>query len=177
VPGPARVVVFPGVNLGQTHEEITVPESGARNIFIYLLTFLNLYFSAAGLILLTWGLGNQWFADPLQPGNGAGIVRAGISMVVIAFPVFLYLARYLRRRIDSDRSAQGSFLRQVLTNLTMFVLAITVIGDVITVIYLFLGGDLTARFAVRGAGILLTVGLVLLYYLGYLRRPPEPATA
>jgi hypothetical protein len=40
-----------------------VPESGARNVFFYLLTFLTLYLSAVGLIMLTWGLGDIWFPD------------------------------------------------------------------------------------------------------------------
>jgi hypothetical protein len=45
----------------------------------------------------------------------------------------------------------------------MFIVSITAIADVITLIYNFLGGDLTGRFVVRAGGILLVAGLVFLY--------------
>jgi hypothetical protein len=153
-----------------------VPESGARNVFFYLLMFLNLYLSAIGAIMLTWGLADLWFTDPLQEfSDGSSSVRSGIAMVVVAFPAFLYLARYVRQNIAPSDAIRKSLIRRILTYLTLFVVALTAIVDVITLIYNFLGGDLTGRFAVRALGILVVSGLVLLYYLIDQRPAPEPA--
>jgi hypothetical protein len=152
-----------------------VPESGARNAFFYLLTFLTLYLSAIGTIMLTWGLGDAWFPDRLEyTDEGAGL-RTGIAMVVVAFPTFMYLASYVRRNISpSEAGDRSPLLRRILIYLTLFIVAITAIVDVITLIYNFLGGDLTGRFLVRASGVLLVAGFVFLYYLHDLK--PKPPT-
>lgn len=153
-----------------------MPESGARNVFFYLLTFLTLYLSAVGLIILTWGLGDVWLPDRLDYADGGEAVRTGIAMVVVAFPAFMYLAGYVRRNIAPTERSERSLIRRVLIYLTLFIVSITAIVDVIALIYNFLGGDLTGRFAVRAGGILLVIGLVFLYYIGDLRSK-EPAAA
>lgn len=155
-----------------------MPEHGPRNVFIYLLNFLVLYLSALGAAILVWGLADHWFRDPLESYYSNGPIRTGIAMLVVAFPLFLYLNVYIRRSVEGGALAERSMVKKVLTYLTLFLIAITTIVDLITVIYTFLGGDLTARFAVRGFGILLIAGFVYLYYLGELREPKEaPAPA
>jgi hypothetical protein len=154
-----------------------VPDNGPRNAFVYLLTFLTLYLSALGASMLTWGLADHWFRDPLDEFVSNGPIRSGIAMLVVAFPLFLYLNVHVRRSLETGELAQRTLLKRVLTYLTLFLIAITAIIDLITVIYLFLGGELTARSLVRGAGILLIAGFVFLYYLNDLREPKssEPA--
>ena len=154
-----------------------MPANGPRNAFVYLLNFLTLYLSALGASMLIWGLADHWFRDPLDEYVTTGPIRSGIAMLVVAFPLFLYLNRHIRRGIDRGELAERSTIKRVLTYLTLFLIAITVIIDLISVIYTFLGGDLTARFAVRGLGILLIAGFVFLYYLGDLREPKEDGPA
>lgn len=153
-----------------------MPENGPRNVFVYLLNFLALYLSALGAAILTWGLADHWFRDPLESYYSNEPLRTGIAMLVVAFPLFIYLNVYIRRSVDEGGLAQRAMIKRVLTYLTLFLIAITTIIDLITVIYNFLGGDLTARSAVKGFGILLIAGFVFLYYLGELREPKEPAT-
>lgn len=163
--------------MGALVGEKAVPDSGPRSVFVYLLNFLTLYLSALGAALLTWGLADHWFQDPLDTYVSNGPIRFGISMLVVAFPLFLYLNRLIGRSIETGEVSERSMVKKVLSYLTLFLIAITVIVDLITVIYTFLGGDLTARFAVRGAGILLIAGLVFLYYLTDLKEPKEPPAA
>jgi hypothetical protein len=148
-----------------------VPDNGPRNVFVYLLNFLTLYLSAFGAGLLTWGLADHWFQDPLETYVSRGPIRSGIAMLVVAFPLFLYLNRLIDRTVETPEVTERSMLKKVLTYLTLFLLAITTIIDLITVIYFFLGGDLTARFAVRGIGILMIAGFVFFYYLSDLKEP------
>jgi hypothetical protein len=154
-----------------------VPDNGPRNVFVYLLNFLTLYLSAFGAGLLTWGLADHWFQDPLETYVSRGPIRSGIAMLVVAFPLFLYLNRLIDRTVETPEVTERSMLKKVLTYLTLFLLAITTIIDLITVIYFFLGGDLTARFAVRGIGILMIAGFVFFYYLSDLKEPKVLATA
>lgn len=154
-----------------------MPDNGPRNVFVYLLNFLTLYLSAFGAALLTWGLADHWFRDPLDTYVSRGPIRSGIAMLVVAFPLFLYLNRLIDRSVETPGVTERSMLKKVLTYLTLFLIAITTIIDLITVIYFFLGGDLTARFAVRGTGILLIAGFVYFYYLSDLKEPKVPAAA
>lgn len=151
-----------------------MPGSGPRNAFVYLLNFLALYLSSLGAAMLVWGLAGYWFPDPLEGYVSTGPIRSGIAMLLVAFPLFLYLNVYIRRNVEMGELADRTLIKRVLTYVTLFVIAITSIIDLISVIYTFLGGDLTARFLVRGAGILLIAGFVYLYYLGDLREPREP---
>lgn len=154
-----------------------MPDNGPRSVFVYLLNFLALYLSALGAAMVTWGLADHWFRDPLDTFVNTGSIRSGIAMMVVAFPLFLYLNIYLRRKIGAGELSDRSVLKKVLTYLTLFIIALTTIIDLIMVIYFFLGGDLTARFAVRGLGILLIAGFVFLYYLNDLREPKAPDAA
>ena len=154
-----------------------MPHPGPRNVFVYLLNFLTLYLSAVGAALLTWGLADHWFEDPLDTYAGSGPIRSGVAMLVVAFPLFLYLNRVIDRPAGAGSISEPSMVKKALTYLTLFVLAITTIIDLIAVIYVFLGGDLTARFAVRGGGILMIVGFVYAYYLSDLKDPAEPPAA
>jgi uncharacterized Tic20 family protein len=152
---------------------MTVPDNGPRNVFVYLLNFLTLYLSALGGAVLIWGLADHWFEDPLETYVSNEPIRFGISMLVVAFPVFLYLNRMIGTSIETGEVSERSMVKKILSYLTLFLLAITTIIDLITVIYAFLGGDLTARFAVRGLGILLIAGLVFGYYLTDLKEPKD----
>ena len=148
-----------------------MPENGPRNVFVYLLTFLTLYLSALGAAMLIWGLADHWFRDPLDTYVSNGPIRSGIAMLVVAFPLFVYMNVVIRRSVEAGEPGGRSLVKRVLTYLTLFLIAITAIIDLISVIYTFLGGDLTARFAVRGLGILMIAGFVFLYYLNDLREP------
>jgi hypothetical protein len=147
-----------------------VPESGPRNVFVYLLNLLTLYLSAIGAGVLIWGLADHWFPDPIQRFSSAGAIRTGISMVVVAFPVFMYVSVYMTRKLDAGELPATSVLARVMTFATLFIIAVTAIVDLIAILYTFLGGDLTARFTVKAFGILAITGLVFLYYLGEMRR-------
>lgn len=47
------------------------------------------------------------------------------------------------------------------------------VGDLIATIYALLNGDLTVQFIAKAALVLLTAGLVFLYYRGELRQGDE----
>lgn len=155
-----------------------MPYSGPRSVFIYLVSFLTLYLSAIGMAILTWGLADHWFSDPLEQfrySDASDMMRTGIAMVVVAYPAFLLLTVTMRRKIAAGELPERSTIKRILTYVTLFVIALTAIIDLISIIYQFLGGELTARFATKGLSILLIVGFVFLYYLGELREPKEDA--
>lgn len=142
-------------------------DASPKHVFLFLLAMVTLYLSAAGVLMLIWGLAQAWFPDPALSydyGGDSGPVRAGISMAVVSFPIFLYLAAQLRRRSRSGEVPPGSPLRAAFVYVNLFVVAVAAVITLMVSVNAFLNGDLTPRFGVRAGGVLLIAGLLYLYY-------------
>lgn len=134
-----------------------------RDVLLQLLTTATLYLSVVGVLLVIWSLAEYWF--PQYPDARSGVLeegptRAGIAMALVAFPVFVYMSTYTKKR----QSLQTIELRQTFAYINLFVVMVTVLVDLMVVIDSYLSGDLTPRFFVRAAGVLLMAALVYLYY-------------
>jgi hypothetical protein len=150
------------------------PYLSAREAFLYLVLFATLYVSAYHLGSLLFDLLNRALPDPA--GTRFGFVDVGSSMrwsvasLVVAFPVFLFVARLLGRELARNPVKRLSAVRRWLTYITLFLAAGIVIGDLITAVYNLLGGELTLRFALKVLVVGAIAGTVFAYYLLDLRR-------
>ncbi len=127
------------------------PYLSAREAFMYLVLFGTLYTSAYYLGDLIFDLINLSFPDPAQESEIYGTyirqsMRWSISSLIVAFPVFLYLSWTTEREVTRDPVKRASKVRRWLTYLTLFSSACALIGDVTTLVYNALGGELTIRF-------------------------------
>ena len=149
------------------------PYLSAREAFLYLVLFSTLYVSAFSLGRLLFQFINQAFPDPAAPAAVVAAVRQAIrwsiSSLVVAFPVFLYVARLTGRETRRDPSKRASKVRRWLTYLTLFVAAGVLVGDVTSLVYSLLGGELTAHFVLKVSTIAVIAGAVFGYYLRDLR--------
>ncbi len=155
------------------------PYLSAREAFQYLVLFSTLYISAFNLGSLLFQFINQAFPDPAAPARAAEAVREAIrwsiSFLVVAFPVFLFVARLTDREIRLDPSKRASKIRRWLTYLTLFVAAGVLIGDFTGLVYNLLGGELAARFVLKVSTIALIAGTIFGYYLWDLRLEEKEA--
>jgi hypothetical protein len=150
------------------------PYLSAREAFLYLLLFTTLYVAAWHLGSLLFELINRAFPDPTD--STYAVARIGDSIrwstasVIIAFPMFLYVARHLQRDLARSPVKRLSAVRRWLTYLTMFIAAAVLIGDMITLVYNALGGELTVRFVLKVLVAAVIAGTIFGYYLHDLRR-------
>jgi hypothetical protein len=150
------------------------PYLSAREAFLYLLLFTTLYVAAWHLGSLLFELINRAFPDPTD--STYAVARIGDSIrwstasVIIAFPMFLYVARHLLRDLARSPVKRLSAVRRWLTYLTMFIAAAVLIGDMITLVYNALGGELTVRFVLKVLVAAVIAGTIFGYYLHDLRR-------
>jgi hypothetical protein len=136
-----------------------------RDIFVYLLGTVALYILALGGLMVVWALAEVWFPERYsQGGSGSGPLRFGISMIVVAFPLFLFLNHYIRKRIEGHQMDSGARFRLAFSHFNLFLVSVTAIVDLIATVNVFLGGDLTLRFVVKAVAVLVMIGLVYLYY-------------
>lgn len=143
-----------------------VPYLSAREAFLYLLLFTTLYLSAFNLGGLLFQLIEFAF-----PESGAAVVpvrqaiRWSVAILVVALPVFLFLARMTARELKADPTKRASKVRRWLTYLTLFVAASALLGDGATLVYNVLGGELTIRFVLKVCTIIVIAGSAFWYYL------------
>ena len=154
------------------------PYLSAREAFLYLVLFATLYLTAYHLGSLLFDLINRAFPDPAMTDFGRQVGRSmrwSIASVIIAFPVFVYVARHLGRELANNPVKRLSAVRRWLTYLTLFLAATVLIGDMITLVYNVLGGELGIRFVLKVLVVAVIAGTIFGYYLWDMRREEREA--
>lgn len=148
----------------------------ARDAFMYLVMFGMLYICAYNFGTLLFQFISLSFPDPLATGTGDFIgrnIRWSTSSLIVAFPVFLFMAIRISRSIGRDPTQRTSGVRKWLTYLTLSVAACVVVGDMIFLINSLLSGELTTRFILKSLVVGLISGAVFGYYLWSMRADDE----
>jgi len=149
------------------------PSLSARDAFLYLVMFSTLYFGAWNLGSLLFSFIDRAFPDPATGNIGILLAmeqRWSTAAVIIAFPVFFFMARVIGRQIHRNPFKRLSPARRWLTYLTLFVASATLLGDTTTLIFNLLGGELTIRFALKVLVVAAIAGCAFAYYLLDLRK-------
>lgn len=147
-----------------------------RDVFLHLLAIVTLYWSSVSFVALCWQYINYFFTDVLDAryygyySGFSGPIRFAVASLIIVFPVFLLVSWFLNKIYSKESQVRESKIRKWLIYLTLFVAALVIIGDLISVINTFLGGEITARFVLKALSVLLVAAVVFGYYLDDVRR-------
>lgn len=155
---------------GMENTQKTLP----RDVFLYFLNVIVLAMVAVNLGVLLFQFVNVYVPDVLQdrysyPGNYDGAIRWAVATLVIVFPVFVWVTRFLKRDIAANPEKKELKIRRWLLYLTLFVAGLVIIGDAIALVYNFLEGELTLRFFLKILVIMAIASKVFFYYLNTLR--------
>jgi hypothetical protein len=149
-----------------------VPPS-AGEAFLYLVMFATLYIATFNTGAALFALIERWLPDPVMrfsSRNATEALRGAAAGILIAFPVYLLIARAVTRDIAAQPDKAGSPVRRWLTYLTLFVAALILVADFIVVVRGLLSGELTARFLLKSGVVFAIAGLVFGHFLASLRR-------
>lgn len=147
------------------------PHLSARDAFVYLVLFTTLYISAYHFGSLLFALIDRAFTDPTDRyGMFGPSIRWSVASILIAFPLFLVMSSRIARTLRAQPVKRLSAVRRWLTYLTLFLAAVILIGDLITLVYQVLGGALTARFVLKVLVVGAIAAAIFGYYLWDLRR-------
>ncbi len=148
----------------------------ARDFFLYLLQFTVLYVSAIYLGLLLFQLVYVAFPDAAALGGhrpSESKIRWAIACLIIFFPTFVLLTRYLDRDVADTPAHRRSAMRRWLGYLTLYATASIVLGDLAFLIYEVLSGSLTVPFTLKALVVALIAGAIFVRYQRDLRRSGE----
>ncbi len=162
------------------------PKTTPKDFFLWAGAMIMLYGSAVAFIRLVFdyinytfpdALNNYYYADPYQ-----GSMSLEIASLIVLFPVFLVLMRIIRKDIAKDPSRGEIWIRRWALYLTLFIAGLTIVGDLITLIYTFLSGsDITVRFLLKVVVVLLVTGGGFMHFIadlwGYWKQYPSRANS
>lgn len=144
----------------------------ARDAFLYLLSFITLATWAAALGTLLFQFVNRWVPDPLSPAwswDSRSLITWNMASLAVAFPIYLLVMRAILREAARSPERLRSGVRKWLTYIALLVTAGALIGDLICFLGYFLLGELTLRFVLKAAVVMLICGAIFAYYLVSLR--------
>src|SRR3989344_2968846 len=151
------------------------PKAGPKDIFLHLLSIVALYVSAGSFIALVFQYVNVYFPDIVADGGYWALqsaysgIRWSIAVLVVVFPVYVWISWFLGRMYWRTPELKNIKTRKWLLYFTLFAAAVIIIGDLVTLIYNFLQGELTARFLLKILAVGVVAAAVFWHYLLELR--------
>ncbi|MDX9913339.1 MAG: DUF5671 domain-containing protein [Candidatus Moranbacteria bacterium] len=164
--------------LGLAKSGVPVPNKNAQKVFskksttveivVNLFSFILLIISAISLGTLLYGTINYFFQDKLVNYYGVGSspesIHYAIAALIISFPLYYFAMRFWFKRFEEDEGKMEANLTKWITYLVLLVAAIAILGDLITVIFNMLQGEITIRFFLKALTIFMIAGGVFGFY-------------
>ncbi len=157
----------------QANPERLKAKTTPRDFFLYALSMITLYWSAGAFLVIAFQLINQWIPDSLDvygyQSTGTQL-RFGIASLLITFPVYYATVWYLLVDIAQHPEKRALWVRRWLVYFTLFVAALIIIGDSISLLNTFLGGEIRLRFILKSISILFVSCVIFGYYFYDIRK-------
>ncbi len=142
-------------------------KSTPKDVFTYLLVTVTLYASVFSFLALLFSYIDTLYPDQLSFCYSCGLdqIRWSSSVLIVVFPVFMFIFSLLRKEYLASPEKREIKARKWLIYLTLFLSAVTVIVDLIMLIFNFYSGDLTTRFFLKALAVLAVAAAVFWYYI------------
>lgn len=145
------------------------PKITAKDFFLWAGAIVAFYWSVIAFIFLIFDYIDYVFpnvlgyypADPYQSG-----ISYEMASIIVMFPLYLFLARLIRRDAARDSSRKEIWIRRWALILTLFVAGAAIAGDLIALLTTFLSGEeLTTAFLLKALVILLVAAGVFMHFI------------
>lgn len=147
------------------------PRVSPADVFLHLGIIVTLYISSISLASLLFQVINKAFPDALNRymTYSKDAVLWATAFLVIMFPLYLFLGWIYRKQLGADPEKARLAVRKWLVYLTLFLAGLALAIDLVTLVFYFLNGEITARFVLKVLAVLVIAGLVFGYYLADVR--------
>ncbi|MBP6949109.1 MAG: hypothetical protein KBC41_04000 [Candidatus Pacebacteria bacterium] len=146
----------------------------AIDVLLYIGVGISLVWSVVNFITIIFTAIDRKFVDVLNAQTYVDMynsdVRFAIASLVVIFPVYVGLSWYISKDISKFPYKQDLTIRKVMTYLTLFVTVCTLIGTLVSIIYTYLGGEISVRFGLKALTIFIVSLSLFSYYVYLVRR-------
>jgi hypothetical protein len=140
--------------------------------FFSLGVLATLIASVSSFLVLFFETLNQKFPDALNavyqygyPSYNYDSIRGAIATLIIVFPVYLVLSYFWRKTSQGELLSWDITIRKWMIYLILFVAAVVIIVDLVTLVRYFVSGEITVRFIFKILGTLVVAKLIGWYYI------------
>jgi hypothetical protein len=157
------------------HTMHTDMKTKALDVFVYLGIAIALIVSITNIIQVLFLAIERRFVDVLSSANyyvdaSQSDARFAIASLVVMFPIYVGLSWYTSRAITKSLQKKDIPVRKILIYCTLFITVLSLIGTLVSVIYTYLGGELSVRFGYKAGTVFLIASSLFAYYYYTLRR-------
>ncbi len=161
------------------------PQRRLRPLYFFLSigALITLIASVSSFLNLSFSTLDHALPDVLTATYQYGYVsysydgmRTALALLIIIFPVFLILSKYWLQLSKRDMSHWDEVIRKWTIYLILFLASITIIVDLVTLVRYFVSGEITLRFIIKVAIVLVTAGLAGWYFARSLQKPDDRTT-
>ena len=142
-------------------------ETTPKNFALQIVAIITLFVSISGIIALLFGLINIKYPDEAEGywayESAQSSIRYAIALLIVFFPAFIFLTRRVNQASRQESNFYHTLTRWILY-LALLIGGLVLLGDLVAVILTFLNGELTVRFILKAATILVVVGSAMYYY-------------
>lgn len=143
-------------------------ENTSKNFVLQLGALASLYVSLSALVAVIFGIINLVYPDAAEgywAYEGAqGSIRFGLACLIVFFPVYLVLTRIVNQIRRKEHGVYLTLTRWLIY-LSLFLGSAILLGDLVSVLWGFLNGELTVRFALKALALLIVIASALVYYI------------
>lgn len=145
----------------------------ARDAFFYGLLFIALLITCWYTSTLSFDLIDLWFPDEPDAASyySKNSIRWSAAMLIVFSPLFFFMNHRASKASLADPAVKRSGIRRWFGYITLFLASITLLGDLVFVIYAGLGGDLTSQVLAKAGVVGAIAGSVFLYFQSSLKEP------
>ena len=152
-------------------EEIKNQQNSSMvEIFVNFFSFLLLWIVATAIGILLFQVINKYIPDPVvrtsyvfQPFSTLAI-HYSIASLIVAFPLYIWMLWFWFKSFGNLPEKVESRLSKWLTYMILLIAAGTIAGDLIVVIFNFLGGEFGSRFLLKTLTVIVIAGLIFWFY-------------
>ncbi|MDO8466834.1 MAG: DUF5671 domain-containing protein [bacterium] len=151
-------------------------KTSPKDVFLHLLSIVSLYTSGIAFLVLIFQYVNVLFPDAVAGDNyyqlesAYRMIRWSISSLIIVFPTYIIATWFLNKSYDKTPAKKKIWVRKWLVYFTLFVAALIIIGDLVSLINNLLNGELTMRFLLKVLAVFFVSGNVFYYYIWELKH-------
>ena len=137
------------------------PYVSAREAMLYALLMIALVLVCFHVLRLGFQVIDQAIPDLSESGaSDRWSMRFSIAAILAFLPLFVLLDLRMARHMGAGDQRRRSQARRIFASVTVFAAALVLLGDLVSVVYAFLSGDLTPRLAAKCA-LVAVMGLLV----------------
>ena len=150
---------------------MNTPKVTPKDFFLWAGAMIALYSSVFAFIALLFQYIDYTYPDVLLYSSDpfSSGIRIAMATLIVMVPLAILLMRFIRTDIQHEPPKADLWVRRWVLVLTVFIAGFAAVGDLITLVNYFLGGDITTRFILKVVVLLLVALAVFLHFLADLR--------